>query len=94
MKEATDSRSARDEMHWKIIQQRGEGRGGRAVEGADSTSSQQQRAHAGSYLPIPRRHQLLAALLQGERRRGGRKRLKRRMEAEDVSRHRCTCFES
>lgn len=25
MKEATDSRSTRDEMHWKIIQQRGEG---------------------------------------------------------------------
>lgn len=52
------------------------------------------RARTRSYLPIPWRHQLIAALLQVERRSGGRKWLKRRTGAEDVSRRRRSCFET
>lgn len=60
-------------MCWKIIKGKRRGDGERQIPSHHNSSS-----HIGSYLPIPWRHQLFAALLQTERRRGGRNRFKKR----------------
>lgn len=61
------------ETRWKIIKGKRRGDGGRQIPSHHNSSS-----HIGSYLPIPWRHQLFAALLQRERRRGRRNRFKKR----------------
>lgn len=71
------------ETRWKIIKGKRRGDGGRQIPSHHNSSS-----HIGSYLPIPWRHQLFAALLQRERRRGERNRFKKKgMEIRSVSWH-------